>query len=127
MVMGVFWTNLSNIASSINFFLAYPIPSLPSVLPNTLSRLLCRQDFQTKLSRHPDRAAPLKPIKRRDLIYYLKQLGFDGPYSGKRHQFMLKDSLRITIPNPHQGDISANFLAKILGQAKVDISDWENL
>jgi hypothetical protein len=40
---------------------------------------------------------------------------------------MLKDSLRVTIPNPHQGDISANFLAKILGQAKVDISDWENL
>ncbi len=41
---------------------------------------------------------PLKPIKRRDLIYHLKQLGFDGRYSGKRHQFMLKDSLRITIP-----------------------------
>jgi predicted RNA binding protein YcfA (HicA-like mRNA interferase family) len=70
---------------------------------------------------------PLKPVKRRDLIYYLKQLGFDGPYSGKRHQFMLNDSLRFTIPNPHQCDISANFLAKILGQAKVDISDWENL
>jgi len=70
---------------------------------------------------------PLKPIKRRDLIYYLKQLGFDGRYSEKRHQFMLKDSLRVTIPNPHQGDISANILAKILGQAKVEISDWENL
>lgn len=70
---------------------------------------------------------PLKPIKRRDLIYYMKQLGFDGSYSGKRLQFMLKDNLRITIPNPHQGDISANFLAKILRQAKVDISDWENL
>ncbi|MEG5139300.1 hypothetical protein QUB52_20365, partial [Microcoleus sp. A6-C6] len=27
-VMGVFWTNLSNIVSGINFFLAYPIPSL---------------------------------------------------------------------------------------------------
>ncbi|TAE79685.1 MAG: type II toxin-antitoxin system HicA family toxin [Oscillatoriales cyanobacterium] len=39
---------------------------------------------------------PLKPVKRRDLIYYLKQLGFDGPYSGKRHQFMLKDNLRVT-------------------------------
>ncbi|MEG4323004.1 MULTISPECIES: type II toxin-antitoxin system HicA family toxin [unclassified Microcoleus] len=71
---------------------------------------------------------PLKPVKPRHLIYYLKQLGFDGHYSsGKRHQFMLKDSLRITIPNPHQGDISANFLAKFLGQAKVDINDWENL
>jgi len=70
---------------------------------------------------------PLKPVKRRDLIYDLKQLGFDGRYSEKRHQFMLKDSLRVTIPNPHLGDISANFLAKILGQAKVDISDWEKL
>jgi predicted RNA binding protein YcfA (HicA-like mRNA interferase family) len=70
---------------------------------------------------------PLKQIKRRDLIYYLKQLGFGGPYSGKRHQFLLKDSLRVTIPNPHQDDISANFLAKIWGQAKVDINDWENL
>ena len=28
------------------------------------------------------------PIKRRDLIGYLRQLGFDGPYSGKKHQFM---------------------------------------
>lgn len=70
---------------------------------------------------------PLKLIKRRDLIYNRKQLGFDGRYSGKRHQFMLKDSLRLTIHNPHQGDVSANFLAKILGQAKVDINDWENL
>ena len=70
---------------------------------------------------------PLKPIKRRELIYYLKQLGFDGPYSVKRHQFMVKNDLRLTIPNPHQGDISANFLVKILRQAKVDISDWENL
>ncbi len=26
---------------------------------------------------------PLKPIKRRDLIYYLKQLGFDGPIREK--------------------------------------------
>ena len=40
---------------------------------------------------------------------------------------MLKDNLRITIPNFHQGDISTNFLAKILRSAKVDISDWENL
>lgn len=35
---------------------------------------------------------------------------------------MLKDNLRIIIPNNHQGDISANFLAKILGQAKVELN-----
>lgn len=27
---------------------------------------------------------PLKPVKRRDLIYYLKQLGFGGPLFGKK-------------------------------------------
>lgn len=70
---------------------------------------------------------PLGSIKRQDLIRYLKQLGFDGPYSGKKHQFMLKDSLRLTIPNPHQGDISINLLAKILRQAKIDRDDWDQL
>ncbi|MEG5115938.1 hypothetical protein QUB60_25005 [Microcoleus sp. A2-C5] len=40
---------------------------------------------------------------------------------------MLKDSLRVTIPNPHPGDIGTNFLAKILGQVKVEISDWDKL
>ncbi|MCL1473984.1 type II toxin-antitoxin system HicA family toxin [Argonema antarcticum] len=70
---------------------------------------------------------PLGPIKRQDLIHYLKQLGFDGPYSGKKHQFMLKDTLRITIPNPHQGDISTNLLARILRQAKIERDDWEQL
>ncbi len=43
----------------------------------------------------------LGPIKRKDLVYYLKQVGFEGPYSGGKHQFMLKENLSITIPNPH--------------------------
>ena len=33
----------------------------------------------------------LAPIKRKDLIYYLRQLGFDGPYPGGNHQYMKKD------------------------------------
>ena len=33
---------------------------------------------------------PFGPIKRRDLIIYFRELGFDGPFSGKRHQFMSK-------------------------------------
>ena len=28
------------------------------------------------------------PIKRKDLIYYLSQLGFEDPYAGGNHQFM---------------------------------------
>ena len=46
------------------------------------------------------------PIKRKDLIYYLRLSGFDGPYSGGKHQFMLRESITVRIPNPRQGDIS---------------------
>jgi hypothetical protein len=40
---------------------------------------------------------------------------------------MIKDSLRLTIPNPHQGDIGINLLSKILKQAEISKEDWENL
>lgn len=54
----------------------------------------------------------LKAIKRNDLVHYLKQTGFSGPYAGGKHQFMIKDKLRLTIPNPHQSDIGINLLKK---------------
>lgn len=44
-------------------------------------------------------------MKRKDLIRYFKQLGFEGPFSGKRHQIMIKGAVRVPIPNPHRGDI----------------------
>src|SRR3954471_4368869 len=42
---------------------------------------------------------PLKPCKRRDFIRRLRKLGFDGPYSGTRHQFMVRGQHRQTIPS----------------------------
>ena len=69
----------------------------------------------------------LRPIKRNDLINYLKQLGFSGPYAGGKHQFMIKDKLRLTLPNPHQSDIGINLLNKILKQAGISKEDWEKL
>jgi len=39
------------------------------------------------------------PCKRRDFIHKLRQLGFDGPYSGTRHQFMIYQYHRLTIPS----------------------------
>jgi len=70
---------------------------------------------------------PLGPIKRRRLIQYLRQLGFEGPYSGGNHQFMVKGHQRLMIPNPHQGDISRALLGKILQQADIDRAEWEAL
>lgn len=69
----------------------------------------------------------LAPIKRKDLIKYFQQLGFDGPYSGGNHQYLKKDSLKIRIPNPHQGEISKGLLFRILKQADIDVKTWEEL
>ncbi len=66
-------------------------------------------------------------ISRANLIRYLRQLGFDGPYSGGKHQFMLKADLTLRIPNPHQGDIGKELLARLLRQAGIDKDEWEKL
>lgn len=71
--------------------------------------------------------APLKTISRKELIRYLKRLEFDGPYSGGKHQFMLKGNLRLTIPNPHQYEIGLDLLSKILKQANISKVDWASL
>jgi len=57
---------------------------------------------------------PFGPISRRELIRALRAAGFDGPYSGGKHSFMLKDDLTLTVPNVHQGDIGRELLAGIL-------------
>jgi hypothetical protein len=35
------------------------------------------------------------PIRRQDLIRYLRLVGFEGPYSGGRHQFMLRQDIEV--------------------------------
>lgn len=69
----------------------------------------------------------LAPIKRKDLIYYLRQLGFDGPNSSGNHQYMQKGGLKVRIPNPHKSDIGKNLLIDVLRQANVDKEVWEEL
>ena len=67
------------------------------------------------------------PVKRKDLIRYLKQFGFEGPYSGGKHQFMVRGEITIRVPNPHQGDIGRELLARILRQANISKEEWEKL
>lgn len=67
------------------------------------------------------------PISRKDLIRYLRQLGFEGPYSGGKHQFVIKDDVTLWLPNPHRDDIGRELLARILRQAKIDRDEWERL
>lgn len=44
---------------------------------------------------------PFGPISRRELVAKLRAAGFEGPYSRGKHQFMVRQGLRVRIPNPH--------------------------
>ena len=69
----------------------------------------------------------LKNISWRKLVQKFKRLGFDGPYSGGSHLFMVKKELKVRIPNPHRGDISKHLVAEILKQSGISMSDWESV
>jgi predicted RNA binding protein YcfA (HicA-like mRNA interferase family) len=66
------------------------------------------------------------PVTRRALITTLRRLGFTGPFSGGRHQFMVRGNIVLTVPNPHQGDIGVGLLAVVLRQAGITRKDWED-
>ena len=42
------------------------------------------------------------PCKRRDFVKRLQKLGFEGPVSGTRHQFMVYQQHRLTIPSNNE-------------------------
>ena len=67
------------------------------------------------------------PISRRELIRCLHAVGFEGPYAGGKHAFMIKDDITLTLPNPHRGDIGRELLARILRQAGVSREQWEQV
>lgn len=67
------------------------------------------------------------PISRRELIDGLKRLGYSGPYAGGKHEFLVRGTLRLILPNPHSGDIGPALLARILKQAAVTRDEWEAL
>ena len=69
----------------------------------------------------------IRPIKYKELIHFLRKLNFSGPYSGGKHQFMVKGDLRVRIPNPHKSDIGKNLLKQILIEAEIEIGVWEKL
>jgi len=67
------------------------------------------------------------PIKRRKLVQSLRRLGFEGPFTGGRHQFMVRGDVTVRVPNPHRGDIGVELLGRILRQAAVSREEWESV
>ena len=68
---------------------------------------------------------PIGPIKRADLIRYLRQSGLTGPRIGTNHEYMQRGQLKVPIPNPHRGDSSVALLLRILRRAGISREEWE--
>jgi predicted RNA binding protein YcfA (HicA-like mRNA interferase family) len=66
----------------------------------------------------------LGPVSYSELVKRLRIFGFEGPYSGGKHLYMLKGSLRLTIPNPHKKNIGIDLLTRILKQAGITREEW---
>ncbi|MDH5681528.1 MAG: type II toxin-antitoxin system HicA family toxin [Spirochaetota bacterium] len=69
--------------------------------------------------------AKLKPISLKKLISGLRMFGFEGPKGGGKHLYMKRETLKLSIPNPHkQKDISVGLLSEILSQAGISREEW---
>jgi len=72
-----------------------------------------------------------RPCKRREFIKRLRKLDFDGPYSGTRHQFMVFEENRLTIPSNTEYSVPQlrmmlNEIKRIIGKT-ITIDEWNNL
>lgn len=66
----------------------------------------------------------LTPISWSRFVKRFRKLGFEGPYQGGKHPYMVKENLVLTIPNPHRKEISVDLLSRILKQANIDREEW---
>ncbi len=73
----------------------------------------------------------LHPISRRELIRRMKQLGFEGPFPGTRHDFMRRPSDQMKVPIPRaegkSREIGVKLQKIIMGEINVRTEDWLSL
>lgn len=71
------------------------------------------------------------PCKRRTFIKRLRKLGFEGPVSGTRHQFMVYEQHRLAIPS--NAEYSVPQLRMMIREAEeiigrqITVEEWNRL
>jgi len=71
------------------------------------------------------------PCKRKDFIRRLRALGFDGPFTGARHQFMVYRQHRLAIPSNREYSVPQ--LRMMLREAqsilarRITVEEWNRL
>jgi predicted RNA binding protein YcfA (HicA-like mRNA interferase family) len=72
-----------------------------------------------------------QPCKRREFIERLRKLGFDGPYAGTRHQFMVHEAQRLAIPSNTEYSVpQLRMMLKEVEELLVRVitaDEWNNL
>ena len=66
----------------------------------------------------------LGPVSRRELVRRLRVLGFEGPFAGAKHQFVVRGDRSIRIPNPHGSDVGVPLLRELPRQAGFAPEEW---
>ena len=71
------------------------------------------------------------PCKRREFIRRLRKLGFDGPFAGTRHHFMVYRQYRLSIPSNREYSVPQ--LRMMLREAgailarRITAAEWKEL
>lgn len=73
----------------------------------------------------------LTPCKRRDFVKKLRKLGFEEPKSVTRHQFMVYQEYRLTIPSNSEYSVSQLKMmlreVEIIIGYQISIEQWNKL
>jgi hypothetical protein len=64
------------------------------------------------------------PVSRAKLIRRLKKIGFEGPFPGSDHDYMVRGDNFVRIPNDHGREIGANLISEILMEGGVSRDEW---
>lgn len=72
-----------------------------------------------------------KPCKRRDFIARVRKVGFDGPYYGTKHSFMIFNEHRLAIPSNKEYSVpQLKFMLKEVEniiKRSVNPEEWNSL
>lgn len=71
------------------------------------------------------------PCRRRELIRRLRGLGFEGPFAGTRHHFLIFQEHRLTIPTNEEYSVPQlrmmlREVEEILGR-QITLEEWDEL
>ncbi|WP_211173389.1 hypothetical protein [Brasilonema bromeliae] len=71
------------------------------------------------------------PCKRRDFVHKLRLLGFEGPFSGAKHQFMTYGQHRLTIPSNDEYSVPQLRMMvreiEMILEREITLEEWTSL